>query len=144
MAASATPSDGNNVLSLRELDARGTVNKTALTEMGFVVGASVKPKAAASADSASAAASASAPEAVSASAQEIVAIGDDFVELADQTKLTFKDAVADWEIIVSDEVVNMPVVTRTAIEHVMDLARSTCKIALQVALTSARGRALQA
>ena len=28
-----------------ELDARGTVNKTALTEMGFVVGASAKPKA---------------------------------------------------------------------------------------------------
>ena len=44
-----------------------------------------------------------------------------------------KDAVADWEIIVSDKVVKMPVVTRTAVEHVMDLARSTCKIALQAA-----------
>ena len=46
LAASATPSDGKNMLSIRELDARGTVNKTALTEMGFVVGASVTPKAA--------------------------------------------------------------------------------------------------
>ena len=72
------------------------MNKAALTELGIVVGASVKPKAAASAASASEAASASAPEAVSASEQEIVAIGDDFVELADQTKLTFKDVVADW------------------------------------------------
>ena len=126
MAASATPSDGNNVLSLRELDARGTVNKTALAEIGFVVGASVKQKAvSASIASASAAASASAPEAVSASAQEIVAIGHDIVELADETKLTFKDAVADWEVIASDKVVMMPVITRSAVEHVMDLARST-------------------
>ena len=130
LAASATPSGSTNMLSIRELDARGTVNKTALIELGFVVGASVKPKAV----SASAAASASAPEAVSASAQEVVAIGDDFVELADQTKLTFKDAVADWEIIVGDlKVVMMPVITRSAVEHVMDLARSTCKIALQAA-----------
>ena len=105
LAASATPSGGDNVLSLRELDARGTVNKTALDEMCFVVGASVKQKAAsASTASASAAASASAPEAVSASAQEIVAIGHDIVELADETKLTFKDAVADWETTVSDKV----------------------------------------
>ena len=27
----------------------------------------------------------------------------------------------------------MPVVTRTAVEHVMELARSTCKVALQAA-----------
>ena len=124
------------MMSIRGLNAHGAVNKTTLTELGFVVGASVKrqdgsasaPKAAASA------ASASAPEVVSASAQDIVAIGDDFVELADQTKLTFKDAVANWEASVSDKVVMMPVLTRpTAVEHVMDLARSTCKIALQAA-----------
>ena len=82
---------------------------------------------------ATSAASASAPEVVSASAQDIVAIGDDFVELADQTKLTFKDAVANWEASVSDKVVMMPVLTRSAVENVMDLARSTCKIALQAA-----------
>ena len=79
------------------------MNKTTLTELGFVVGASVKPKA----DSASApkAASASAPQAVSASAQEVV--GDGIVELADETKLTFKDAVADWKASASDKVVMM-------------------------------------
>ena len=67
------------------------VNKTTLTELGFVVGASVKPKAdsASAPKAAASAASASAPQAVSASAQNIVAIGDDIVELADQTKLTF-------------------------------------------------------
>ena len=135
MAASAKSSGGEkHPLCIRELDARGAVKKAALTDLGIVVGASIKPKkVATSAVSASEAASASAPKAVSASAQEIVAIGDDFVELADQTKLTFKDVVADWEIIVSDKVVMMPVITRSAIEAVLELARSACKIALQAA-----------
>ena len=133
LAASAKSSGGEkHPLCIRELDARGAVKKAALTDLGIVVGASIKPKkVATSAVSASEAASASAPKAVSASEQEIVAIGDDFVELADQTKLTSKDVVADWEICVNDKVVMMPVKTRTAIEPVVDLARSACKIALQ-------------
>jgi hypothetical protein len=76
--------------------------------LGFVVGASVNPKAD----------SASAPNAASAavSAQNIVALGDGIVELADQTKITFKDAVANWVASASEQVVMMSVPTHHTIE----------------------------
>ena len=122
-----TSSGSKDMMSIRELDERGAVKKTTFTELGFVVGASVKPKAdsASAPKAAASAASASAPQAVSASAQKIVAIGDDIVELAAQTKITFKDAVANWVASASDKVVMMSVPTHPTVEHVIDLARST-------------------
>ena len=40
-----TSSGSKDMMNIRELDKRGAVKKTTLTELGFVVGASVKPKA---------------------------------------------------------------------------------------------------
>ena len=133
LAGSATSSGSKDMMSIRELDGRGAVNKTTLTELGFVVGASVKPKADSASAPKAASASAASASAVSASAQNIVAIGDGIVELADQTKFTFKDAVANWVASASDKVVMMSVPTHHTVEDVIDLARSTCKFALQAA-----------
>ena len=122
LAGSATSDGSKDTMSIRELNTRGAVCKTTLIEFGFVVGALVRPK--------SEKKSSSADE---VEPQAIVAIGDGIVELADETKLTFKDAVADWVASASEKIVMMHVPTHTTVENMMELARSTCKVALHAA-----------